>query len=116
MNQVTEIEPIEELQQFEYEFSNLWEGRLYFVYITDTNIASAVERVICKPQTMAVTQNPVTGHWFFNDNGGTGNWCIKVQPLKPSFVLDTDCKPLPSEKGSVRKTNPTAEDILKGLL
>lgn len=86
-----------------------------FVIVHDTNIMSAVERVICHEQTIDVKRNCVTGNWFFVWCGV--DYCIKVGPDRPSASFH--CAVDESEKLERRtRLVPTAQvdSVLDGLL
>ncbi len=114
--QVTISNDSEEPEEFEYEFSHQWEGRLYFVHLWDTNDRSALERVCGEPVPYPNTiRYSDTGNGFYNDSYGF-HWAFKKQPYKRSFVV-ADCTPLPQETHERRRTTnkPSADDILSTL-
>lgn len=105
-----------EVSTYRYEFSyRLPNDSPSFVILWDTNDKSAVERATCD-QNLVIRLSD-TGNGFCTTLDGM-QWCftktLDDRP-EPAHVVG-DYKPLASEKGSVRKTNPTTTDILKGLL
>ncbi len=110
----------DEPKEFQYEFSTYHEGRLYFVHLWAPDDRTALEKVTCEPIPLnsnldKFIRKSDTGNLFFEQQDGT-KWCFSKEVYKPSFTLDTDCKPLPQELERRRPTNKqSADDILANL-
>lgn len=100
-------------EQFRYEFSLKVDNTFpLFCVIYDTNIASAVERVICEEQTMPIAQNIVTGIWFFEHKGI--KYAIKVDPITLSSSFR--CSETETTLTRTTKLKPKVAEVLQGLI
>jgi hypothetical protein len=100
----------EKLQEYKYEFSFMWEGRLHFVHLWDTNDLSACQRVCCLPvQSHHVTYDDTTKNGFFIDDQLTA-YAFKKEPYKLSTIVP-DCSPHPSELSETKKPKPDALEV-----
>lgn len=97
--------------KFEYEFTNLWDGCLYSVYLYDTSDVSACERVLNRPVKAEEISYSDTGNGFVVD--GEFKYTFHKNPYKRLFAppISVDAKLRRRQSISVR----TADDIIASL-
>lgn len=107
----TNVEVVE--GRFEYEFTNLWDGCLYSVYLSDTSDVSACERVLNRPVTAEELSYSDTGNGFVVD--GEFKYTFHKSPYKRISASI----PQPSYEAKMNRRQSikvrTADDILAEL-
>lgn len=105
--------PVEEVVEgkFEYEFTNLWDGCLYSVYLYDTNDRSACERVVNRPVEVSEIIYSDSGNGFITDGEFKYTFC--KNPMKRIYSPPTSVEANIRRRTSIRVR--TAEDIISSL-
>jgi hypothetical protein len=99
--------------KYEYEFTNLWDGCLYSVYLYDTNDLSACERVLNRPVESSELSYSQCGNGFVVDGEFKYTFCknpfrrIAASIVQPSFESKIN------RRTSIKVR--TAEDILSSF-
>lgn len=99
--------------KYEYEFTNLWDGCLYSVYLYDLTDVSACERVVNRVVTPEeITYSP-TGNGFIVDN--EFKYTFTKNPYRRTFANP----PQPSHEANLRRRTSikvrTADDVLASI-
>jgi hypothetical protein len=94
--------------KYEYEFSLLWDGHLYFVYLYDTSDVSACERLLHRPVKQDELSYSDTGNGFVVDE--EFRYTFKKNPYKRTYMA-------PDRKVDVKSPKQllSADQILSSL-